>query len=94
MDLPGHQAITRCPAQDLQPDSDLGARLVTRDVGALSDREIADALAAGAVCARHLLAKRLIDAAALRLQGETVVVALQELDAAARRRPIEGVLHA
>lgn len=94
VDLPGHQAITRCPAQDLQPDSDLGARLVTRDVGALSDREIADALAAGAVCARHLLAKRLIDAAALRLQGETVVVALQELDAAARRRPIEGVLHA
>ena len=25
--------FVRCPAHDLQPDSDLGARLVTRDVG-------------------------------------------------------------
>ena len=25
VDLPGHPAIVRCPAQDLQPDSDLGA---------------------------------------------------------------------
>jgi hypothetical protein len=94
VDLPGHPAIIRCPAHDLQPDSDLGARLVTRDVGALSDREIADALAAGTASARHLLAKRLIDGAALRLQGETVVVALKDLDAAARRRPVERVLHA
>jgi len=94
VDLPGHQAIIRCPAHDLQPDSDLGARLVTRDVGALSDREIADALAAGAACARRLLAKRLIEAAALRLQGETVVVALNDLDAAACHQSIERVLHA
>ena len=37
VDLPGHPAIVRCPAHDLQPDSDLGARrLVTRDVGELS----------------------------------------------------------
>ena len=36
VDLPGHPAILRCPAHDLQPDSDLGARLVTRDVGDLS----------------------------------------------------------
>ena len=35
VDLPGHPAIIRCPANELQPDSDLGARLVTRDVGAL-----------------------------------------------------------
>lgn len=94
VDLPGHPAIIRCPAHDLQPDSDLGARLVTRDVSALSDREIAGALAAGAACARHLLAKGLIDGAALRLQGETVVVALQDLDAAAHHRPLEEVLHA
>src|SRR5258705_5993664 len=33
VDLPGHPAIVRCPAHDLQPDSDLGARLVTRSVG-------------------------------------------------------------
>ena len=38
VDLPGHPAIIRCPANELQPDSDLGARLVTRDVGPLTDR--------------------------------------------------------
>jgi ApbE superfamily uncharacterized protein (UPF0280 family) len=75
VDLPGHPAIVRRPAQDLQPDSDLGARLVTRDVGELSDVEIEDALEAGADKARQLLATGLIDGAALRLHGETVVVA-------------------
>jgi len=75
VDLPGHPAIVRLPAQDLQPDSDLGARLVTRDVGELSDVEIEDALEAGADKARRLLAAGLIDGAALRLHGETVVVA-------------------
>jgi uncharacterized protein len=76
VDLPGHPAIARCPAHDLQPDSDLGARLVTCEVGDLSDREIGDALEAGAGCARKLLAAGLIDGAALRLQGETVVIAV------------------
>ena len=94
VDLPEHPAISRCPAHDLQPDSDLGGRLVTRDVAALSDREIADALAAGAACARHLLNRGLIDGAALRLQGETAVVALKDLDAAAPRRPVERMVHA
>src|SRR5258708_14478124 len=40
VDLPGHPAITRRRASDLQPDSDLGARLVTRDVGRLSAAQI------------------------------------------------------
>ena len=75
VDLPGHPAIVRCPAQDLQPDSDLDARLVTWDVGELLDVEIEHALEAGADKARQLLAAGLIDGAALRLHGETVVVA-------------------
>jgi len=75
VDLPGHPAILRCPAQDLQPDSDLGARLVTRGVGELSGREIEDALEAGADRARKLLAAGLIDGAALRLHGEIIIVA-------------------
>jgi len=79
VDLPGHPAIVRCPAHDLQPDSDLGARLVTRGVGGLSDAEIDDALEAGAVQARRLLAAGLIDGAALRLHGETVVVAARAM---------------
>src|SRR5256885_3475934 len=67
VDLPGHPAILRCPASELQPDSDLGARLVTRGVGRLAENEIADALEAGARCARQWLAAGLIDGAALRL---------------------------
>ena len=74
VDLPGHPAVVRVPAHDLQPDSDLGARLVTRDVGELSGSEIEGALGAGAVCARELLAAGLIEGAALRLLGETIVV--------------------
>jgi uncharacterized protein len=80
VDLPGHPAIVRCPAQDLQPDSDLGARLVTRDVGELSGREIEDAVGAGAACARKLFAAGLIDGAALRLQGEIAIVATRVIE--------------
>jgi uncharacterized protein len=75
VDLPGHPAVIRCPARDLQPDSDLGARPVTRGVGRLSADEIDDALESGAACARLLLAAGLIDGAALRLHGEMAVVA-------------------
>jgi hypothetical protein len=74
VDLPGHAAVVRCPADQLQPDSDLGARLVTREVGALSHAEIEAALAAGADCAQKLLAAGLIEGATLRLLRETVEV--------------------
>ncbi len=74
VDLPGHPAVIRCPANQLQPDSDLGARLVTRDVGELSNDEIERALDAGAACSRELLAKGLIEGALLRLFGQAVVV--------------------
>lgn len=74
VDLPGHPAIIRCPANELQPDSDLGARLVTRDVGVLGESEIDDALRGGVRRAQQLLAAGLIEGAALRLLGETAVV--------------------
>src|ERR1700694_323654 len=74
VDLPGHPAIVRRPAHDFQPDSDLGGRLVTRDVGKLLIGEIEEALETDAACARKLLAAGLIDGAALRLQGETGLV--------------------
>jgi ApbE superfamily uncharacterized protein (UPF0280 family) len=82
VDLPGHPAILRCPAHDLQPDSDLGARLVTREVGDLSHYEIEQALEAGAHKARVLLARGLIESAALRLHGETRIVAPRTMSAA------------
>ena len=74
VDLPGHPAVIRMPANELQPDSDLGARLVTHAVGALAESEVEQALEAGADCARRLLAAGLIEGAALRLRRETVVV--------------------
>jgi uncharacterized protein len=74
VDLPGHPAILRLPANELQPDSDLGPRLVTREVGNLSDSEIEEAVEAGTRRARELLAAGRIERAALRLCGETVEV--------------------
>jgi ApbE superfamily uncharacterized protein (UPF0280 family) len=74
VDLPGHPAIVRLPANELQPDSDLGPRLVTREVGVLSESEIEQALETGADCARRLLTAGLIEGAALRLKGETMLV--------------------
>ncbi len=74
VDLPGHPAVIRRPANELQPDSDLGSHLVTRNVGRLSDQEIGQALRSGAACAGELLAAGLIEGAALRLHGETILV--------------------
>ena len=74
VDLPGNPAVVRCPAHEMQPDSDLGGRLVTRDVGHLTEDEIDAALRAGALCAQQLFAAGLIEGAALRLLGETRVV--------------------
>ena len=74
VDLPGHPAVTRLPANAIQPDSDLGERLVTRDVGTLAVGDVTVALAAGEVVAQRLLMRGLIVGAALRLQGRTTMV--------------------
>jgi uncharacterized protein len=73
VDLPGHQGVRRRPAVDMQADNDLGARLVTVDVGPLSRDDILRALAQGRAAAASFLARGLIDAAALFLQGESAV---------------------
>ena len=69
VDLPDHPAIARRPASSLQPDSDLGERLVTVAVDALTSDEIALALDRGAERARTLQ----IAGAVLRLNGQTRV---------------------
>jgi uncharacterized protein len=96
VDLPGHPGIARCPANEVQPDSDLGARLVTRDVGQLSDREVAAALEAGAARARELLASGLIEGAILRLSGAASVVGpvRQESRAEPERQRLPEMTHA
>ncbi|CCD84059.1 conserved protein of unknown function [Bradyrhizobium sp. ORS 285] len=74
VDLPGHPAVIRRPACELQPDSDLGQRLVTREVGDLSDTDVGTALTSGECSARALLAAGLIEGAVLQLGGAIRVV--------------------
>lgn len=70
VDLPGHPAIARVPASEIDPDSDLGDRPVTADIGALSRSDIATALDRGAALAEHMRTRGLIHGAALMLCGE------------------------
>ncbi len=71
VNLPGHQAVTRVPAREISPDSDLGDMLVTRGVGRLSQSEINAALDSGSRLAESLFRQGLIHSAALCLQGRT-----------------------
>jgi ApbE superfamily uncharacterized protein (UPF0280 family) len=97
VDLPGHPAVIRRPANELQPDSDLGARLVTRDVGSLTEYEVEAALRAGATQAQQLFAAGLIEGAALRLEGEAVVVGTTGIETRAlpalHGSAIQGTMH-
>lgn len=70
VDLPGHPSITRIPANQLAPDSDLRDRLVTCEVGYLTGTEIGAALEAGVARAELFCGQNLIRAAALSLRGE------------------------
>ncbi len=72
IDLPGHPAIVRVPATQVDESSDLGTRMVTRGVGPLSDRERAEALEPGVVLAQTLLRGGVISGAYLVI-GETYV---------------------
>lgn len=98
VDLPGHPAIVRCPANELQPDSDLGARLVTRELGPLTEDEIDRALRTGASQAQQLLVAGLIEGVALRLLGETLVIGATALETPALQAlhgsAIENAVHA
>ncbi|MEM8869318.1 MAG: UPF0280 family protein [Pseudomonadota bacterium] len=69
VDLPGHPAVQRRPAETLSPDSDLGMRPVTIDVGPLSSAETVQALDRGVAFARDCAARGLIEAAHLTLNN-------------------------
>jgi ApbE superfamily uncharacterized protein (UPF0280 family) len=81
VDLPGHPAIRRVPACEVQEDSDLGARPVTRGVGTLSPAEIDTALRHGLAAAETLRRAGLITAAALHCQGRTRTTERSRVDA-------------
>lgn len=69
VDLPGHPAITRTPACEISPDSDLGDRLVTVEVGPLTRAEVETALDAGLALAENWRRRGLICGAWLGLGG-------------------------
>ncbi|HTZ79074.1 MAG TPA: UPF0280 family protein [Stellaceae bacterium] len=69
VDLPGDARVRRVPASELDPDSDLGSRLVTVAVPALEADDIKRALWAGLAVAEELRGRDLIHGAVLALQG-------------------------
>ncbi len=71
VDLPGHPAITRVPASDLSPDSDLNDRHVTTDVGHLPETDLNAALDAGMEFARDALNADRIAGALLTLKSHS-----------------------
>jgi ApbE superfamily uncharacterized protein (UPF0280 family) len=76
VDLPGHPNVVRVPASSIAPDSDLGDRMVTQEVGELSREEVDRALHAGTVAAEEFRCEGLVLGVALHLRGETRIVGL------------------
>jgi len=85
VDLPTSKVIRRRPARELDPDSDLGDRLVVTEVGRLSDRDIEAAVAAGLALARRFRCAGLIRSAAICL-GDSVRI-LEDRPAADIQQP-------
>jgi len=80
VDLPDHPAVQRISANELDPDTDLGDRMVVTDLAALTKQDIHTALQGGARCAEPLVQSGLIHAAYLSLRGEhTAVSSKQQL---------------
>jgi uncharacterized protein len=91
VDLPGDPRVERRAARSLEPDSDLGDRLVTRGVAPLDPDAIALALERGLAPALRLIARGTIAAAALHLQGVTRV-ASREARLMALEAPQAGIV--
>lgn len=68
-----HPAIGRAPARTLDPDTDLGGRLVTTSVAVLDEASIEAALARGADLADRFCREGHIRAAFLALQGRAAL---------------------
>src|SRR5436190_834963 len=83
-------AIERRPASALDPDSDLGDRLVTSAVGPLTEAEIRQALTNGRSRAERLIARGLIGGSALMLRGQSLVAAPPALAARLATPPREA----
>ena len=74
VNLADHPGVTRVPAREISPDSDLGELLVTQGVETLSQGKIDEALKNGLQVATRLQEKGLIHSAALCLQKSVRVL--------------------
>jgi ApbE superfamily uncharacterized protein (UPF0280 family) len=72
--LPHSSKIERRPANELSPDSDLGARPVTISVGQLTDAEKKQALRAGCLKAQQILEQGGAKGIFLSVQGESAAL--------------------
>lgn len=79
VNLPDSKAIQRTSARELNPDSDLGNRLVTTRVTTLSREERRKALKSGKDLALRFYNEGLISAACLNLQGQIDLVGHNKL---------------
>jgi ApbE superfamily uncharacterized protein (UPF0280 family) len=77
VNLPGHKNVSRQPANQLTPDSDLGNLPVTLSVGPLTSTEVSSALQAGRNYADHLLEQGTIAAAFLSLENQHLITGWQ-----------------
>lgn len=68
VDLPGCPAIGRVEARTVDPDSDLGDRLVTTSVGTLTGAQIRQALERGKATAKKFVDRGLVGAVCLQLR--------------------------
>lgn len=74
VNLPDCAKISRIPAIELSPDSDLGEQLVTTGVSVLSQAEISQALDAGEKTAQDLYNNGLFEAAFISLDDQDRIV--------------------
>lgn len=70
VDVPDSRSILKTPASEIDPDSDLGDRLITTEVLPLAYTEICCALDSGRSLAKQLIREGLIVSAGLALAGE------------------------
>lgn len=78
VDLLDHPAIKRAPANSLKDDSDLGNTPVVTHVGPLPQTDVARALQRGETAANAMRDARLIDGAAMFLQGQSRTTGLPQ----------------
>lgn len=90
VDLPGHPNIARVAAQQLDPDSDLGVRLVVNSVGSLDPAEVEFAMERGLKIAQKMHANGQISGAALFLRGQSCIVGLPGNQFIQQRKTLEN----